>query len=128
MEPKFRKFTTSSGKLVLGGKSAENNEELVSQVIENELVLHTEAPGSSFCNIKAKKEDITKEDIYETAVFCAAYSQDWRDNHKDIHVQVFSGKDIHKEKDMKLGSFGVKKAKTIIAKKEDIEKCKNQIK
>jgi len=125
MEPNFRKFTTSSGKLVIGGKSAENNEELISQVIDNELVLHTLAPGSPFCNIKAKKEEVTKKDIYETAVFCAAYSQDWRDSHKDIKVQVFSGSDIHKEKNMKLGTFGVKKAKTIIAKKEDIEKCRN---
>jgi len=125
MEPNFRKFTTSGGKLVLGGKSAESNEELVSQVIANEIVLHTAAPGSPFCNIKAKKEDVLKKDIYETAVFCAAYSQDWRDNKKDVRVNVFLGSDIHKDKDMKTGMFGVKKAKTVIAKKKDIEKCRN---
>ena len=118
---KFRKFVTSSGKIVLGGKNAENNELLVEQAKTDELVLHTAKPGSPFCNIKGKA---SKEDIYEAAVFCAKYSQDWRDNHRDVEIHVFSGKDVCKEKDMKLGTFGVKKFKRVIAKKQDIEKLR----
>lgn len=115
---KFRKFETSTGKTVLGGKNAENNEELVSQVRKDEVVLHTKSPGSPFVNIKGKAE---KADIKEAAIFCARYSQDWRDNHRDVEVHVFSGKDIHKEKGMKLGTFGVRKFKSIVVKKKDIE-------
>jgi predicted ribosome quality control (RQC) complex YloA/Tae2 family protein len=116
---KFRKFETSTGKLVLGGRNAENNEALISQVKKDEIVLHTKSPGSPFCNIKGKA---SKDDIYEAAVFCARYSQDWRDNHRDVEIHVFVGKDVHKEKDMKLGTFGVNKFKIIVAKKADIEK------
>lgn len=119
---KFRKFTTSSGKEVLGGRNAENNEELVKQAGKDEIVLHTRAPGSPFCNIKAKTSGINKKDVYEAAVFCARYSQDWRDNKKDVEIHVFLGSDIYKEKGMKLGTFGVKKHKKLIVKKDDIKK------
>lgn len=115
----FRKYITSSGKEVLAGKSAENNEQLVEQVAQNEPVLHTAKPGSPFVNLKGKAE---KEDIKEASIFCARYSQDWRDNKKDVVVHIFSGKDIFKIPGMKLGTFGVKKYKEIKVKKQDIEK------
>ena len=117
---KFREFETSSGKKVLAGKDAKSNEELVKQAEKNEIVLHTESPGSPFVNIKGKAN---KKDIKEAAIFCAKYSQDWRDNKQDIKVHVFSGKDVYKRKGMKTGTFGVKKQKKIKVKKEDIEKC-----
>ena len=53
----FRKFITSSGKLVLGGKSAENNEQLIKQAEAGEVVLHTKAPGSPFVNIILEGRD-----------------------------------------------------------------------
>jgi predicted ribosome quality control (RQC) complex YloA/Tae2 family protein len=114
---KFREFKTSSDKLVFGGKSAENNEGLINQVKPTEVVLHTAKPGSPFVNIKGRA---TKKDIQEAAVFCARYSQDWRDNKKDIIVHVFKGKDVYKDKKMKLGTFGVKKHDKIKIKKIDI--------
>ncbi|OGJ21660.1 hypothetical protein A3K73_01325 [Candidatus Pacearchaeota archaeon RBG_13_36_9] len=119
----FRKFTTSSGKIVLGGKSAENNEKLIKQVNPEETVLHTKAPGSPFANLKGKA---TKKDIKEAAVFCARYSQDWRDNKKDMIVHYFKGKDIYKNKLMPTGTFGVRKFKEITVKKEDIEKFQGE--
>lgn len=115
----FRKAITSSGKLMLAGKNAEQNEELVKQAGKNEIVLHTKAAGSPFVNIKGKA---TKKDIKEAAIFCARYSRDWKKNHKDVEVHYFKGKDIFKEKGMKTGTFGVKKFKTIIIKKEELEK------
>ena len=118
----FRKYLVSSGKIVLGGKSAENNEELIQQVGKNEYVLHTESPGSPFCNIKANAKETTKEDLIETAVFCAKYSQAWKKSlvKKDVKVHIFLGKDIFKLGEMKTGTFGVKKFKEIIVKKQDI--------
>jgi predicted ribosome quality control (RQC) complex YloA/Tae2 family protein len=119
----FRQFKTSSGKLVLAGKSAENNEDLVMQVQPTETVLHTEMPGSPFVNIKG---EATKKDIKESAVFCAKYSQDWRDNKRDVSVHVFRGADIYKDKKMKTGTFGVKKFDIIKVKKEDILKFEKE--
>ena len=117
---KFREFKTSSGKIVLAGRNAENNEELVKQAGKEEIVLHTGLPGSGFVNIKADKKEITKQDIKEAAVFCARYSQDWRDNKKDVFIHIFTGKNIFKDKEMKTGTFGVKNFKKIIVKKEEI--------
>ena len=117
---KFRSFKTSSGKLVLSGKNAENNEELIKQSEPEELVFHTEKPGSPFVNIKNKSA--SSEDIKETAIFCAAKSQDWRDNKNDVKVNLFKGKDISKRKGMKTGTFEVKNKKTILIKKKEIEK------
>ena len=122
---KFRQLTLNSGTLVLAGKSAETNEILIKQVDKDEFVLHTKAPGSPFVNIKSKKQ--SKEDIEQAAVFCAKYSQDWRDNKKDVLVHIFKGKDIFKEKDMSLGTFGVKKFKEIKVKKGDILKFEEKI-
>ena len=104
---KFREFTTSSGKIVLGGKSAENNEHLIKQVEKEETY---------------NGEKVLKKDIKEAAVFCAKYSQDWRDNKRDVAIHYFLGRDISKTKKMKLGTFGVKNAKKIIVKKGEIEK------
>ena len=114
----FRKFCTSSGKDIVCGKSAEQNEYLVEQSKENEIVIHTKSPGSPFCNIKGKAN---KQDIKETAVICAAFSKAWKTKKSDIEVHVFRGKDIFKKADMKTGTFGVKKAKSIKIKKADIE-------
>ena len=113
----FRKFCVSSGKDVLCGKNAEQNEFLVEQSADNEAVLHTKAPGSPFCNIKGKA---TKEDIKEAAIICAAYSKDWKKNKSDVEVHVFKGKDIFKEADMKTGTFLVKHVKSIKVKKNEI--------
>ncbi len=119
----FRKQILSSGVVALAGKNAENNEELVDQVGKNELVLHTAMPGSPFVNIKTNAKSTTKEDIEEAAIFCAKYSQAWKKAKvkKDVEVHIFLGKDIHKEKDMKTGTFGVKKIKKIIVKRADIK-------
>jgi len=117
---KFREYTTNSGKLVLVGKSAENNEKLIRQVGKEEIVLHTAAPGSPFVNIKDNGKKILKKDIKQAAIFCARYSQDWRDNKKDIVIHIFSGKDVYKRKGMKLGTFGVRKKQEIKIKKKDI--------
>lgn len=117
----FRKFITASGKLVLAGRDAEQNEEIIKQAEQEEIVLHTKAAGSPFCNIKGKA---TKKDIKEAAVFCARYSQDWRNNKQDITVHYFKGNDVFKEKNMKTGTFGVKKFRVVKAKKGDIDKIK----
>ena len=120
---KFRRFFTSSGKLILAGKDAETNEKLVEQTGKDEIVLHTKQAGSPFVNIKLNgKEKTSKKDIKEAAIFCALYSRDWKKNKKDVEVHWFKGKDIFKNKEMKLGTFLVKKFKAINVKKEEIEK------
>ena len=116
---KFREMTTSSWKLVLAGKDSKNNEKLIAQVEPNEDVFHTAKPGSPFVNIKKRSN---AKDRKEAAIFCARYSQDWRDNKSDIIVHQFKGKNIYKNKLMKIGTFGIRKKKIIKVKRSDIEK------
>jgi len=115
---KFREFTTKRGTLILAGKSAENNEELVKQVKPDEEVFHTVAVGSPFVNIKGKPKF---GDVKQAAIICARHSQDWRDNKRDILVHQFKGSSIYKTRGMKTGTFGVKKFKVIKVKKKWIE-------
>lgn len=116
---KFREFFTSTGTMVLGGKNAESNEDLVAQVEPGETVLHTARPGSPFVNIKGKA---SHQDILDAAIFCAKHSKDWRDNQEDVEVHIFKGEDIYKEKGMDKGTFGVKNFSVIKVKKGDIKR------
>lgn len=118
---RFREFITGSGKKVLCGKDAEQNEELVKQFIgKDNRIFHTAKPGSPFCVIEKLKHG--KKDEKETAIFCASKSQDWRDNKGDVEVNIFRGEDVYKTKNMKTGMFGVKKFRTIIVTKKEIER------
>lgn len=124
MESKnFRKFQTSSGRLVLAGKTAEQNEAVIAQADKEEAVLHTKEAGSPFCNIKGEAE---KEDVREASVFCARYSRDWKQNKKNVEVHIFKAEDVYKSKGMKTGTFGVRKFRAITVKKEEIMKLMSQ--
>jgi len=125
---KPREIILPSGTCIFLGKNSENNDELVKSYLGKEnIVLHTAKPGSPFCVIDKIKP--TKEEIFLSGSICASKSQDWRDNKGGVIVNIFSGKDVYKEKQMKGGTWGVKKKpKSIKIKKEDIEnyiKCKS---
>jgi predicted ribosome quality control (RQC) complex YloA/Tae2 family protein len=118
---RFREFVTSSGELVFGGKDEDQNDSLVKTAPRKNVMLHTKAPGSPFCSV-GDKDEVSTKDIEEAAVFCARYSQDWRDNRKDVVVQQFIRSDMTKDQKMKAGTWGVGKViKKIKVKKEDIE-------
>lgn len=120
---KPRELILESGTKIFLGKNSENNDELVkSYEGKSNVILHTAKPGSPFCVIDNLKP--TKEEIKLSAIICASKSQDWRDNKGDVIVHVFTGKDVHKEKTMKSGCWGLKKKpKLIKVKKEDIFLC-----
>jgi hypothetical protein len=101
---KYKWFVTSSNKIVIGGKSSEQNEEVMEKAEVEDTVLHTSSPGSPFCII----ENPTKKDIQETAIFCGCFSQDWKRKKKKADIDVFKRKQAYKTKGMKKGTFGVK--------------------
>ena len=102
---KFRWFYTSSGALVIGGKSDESNEEVLRIAGKNSIVMHTEQPGSPFCVIT--DENPTPKDLKETAIFCACMSKAWKNKKKSVDVHSFSRSQIYKSGGMKTGTFGV---------------------
>lgn len=118
---KFREITLKDGALLILGRNAESNDNLMRKFKgKSNIILHTVSPGSPFGVINTLKP--IKEEIYASGVIVAKFSQDWRNNKKDIKVSVFTGKEISKNKDLKIGTWNVKKSKTITVKKEDILK------
>ena len=115
----FRTFVTSSGLRVFGGRDAENNDKLVWEAKPNDVMLHTSAPGSPFVNIG---DSASKSDIKEAAVFCAKFSQDWRNSKRDVIVNVFLRKDMEKDGRMKGGTWSVKKQEKMRVKAVDVLK------
>jgi len=120
----FRGYITESGLKVLGGKSSETNDDLVSQANPNDILLHTDAPGSPFVNVG---ENPSKNDLNDAAIFCAKYSQDWRNSKNDVVVNRFKRKDMNKEVKMKSGTWRVKKQEKIKVKKSDILKYEKEL-
>lgn len=113
---KFRSFKTSSGKLVLFGKSSSSNEDLMKIKKPNDFVLHTNDPGSPFCIIS---KDADKKDLKEVAIICTSFSQQWKKKRRTAKASVFKGKNVYKERGAKIGTFHVKKQeKTIKVKLE----------
>jgi hypothetical protein len=100
---KYRWFFTSSGKLVIGGKNAEQNESIMSGVENDDVIMHTSSPGSPFCIIKNPSEN----DIEEAAVFTACFSHEWKRGKDKAEVHIFKGEQVTKNKGMKTGTFGV---------------------
>jgi len=115
---KFREHVLSTGKKIIGGRSAENNDELVKNSKRSETLLHTKEPGSPFVNVG---ESPTKKEIKEAAIFCAGHSQTWRDGKTDVLVNVFKKSDMEKGIFMKKGSWKVKKSDTIKIRKSEVE-------
>jgi predicted ribosome quality control (RQC) complex YloA/Tae2 family protein len=113
----FREYVTESGLRLFGGRDAENNDKLVGEAGSKDILLHTSAPGSPFVNVG---ESPSKADLKEAAVFCAKYSQDWRDGKRDVAVNKFLKSDMNKSPKMKAGSWSVKKQEKIKVKKSDI--------
>lgn len=108
---KYRWFFTSSGKLVIGGKSSSQNEKLVKKIVKLEeelLMMHTEKPGSPFSVILSPIDDLNEKDLEETAIFTACFSQQWKKGGENAKVNVFTSNQIEKRGDMKEGTFGVR--------------------
>lgn len=78
---KFRWFLTSNNFLVVAGRDANTNEDLIKKHVDkDDLVLHTDMAGSPFAVIKNNSSDkkITQKDIEESADFVLAYSRAWK--------------------------------------------------
>ncbi len=116
---KYRWFYTSSKKLVIGGKSAEQNDALLQKLKKEKqdfFVLHTSSPGSPFSVILDEKSKVSERDLEETAVFTGCFSRAWREGNKKIDIDIFSLSDVFKSSSMSTGTWGLKtkpKKKTI---------------
>lgn len=122
---KHRTYKLASGKVIHAGRNSLDNDLLVDSSRVTDVLLHTEEPGSPFVNVG---ENPTKEEVYEASIFCAKYSQTWRDKKADVIINKFLRSDMKKDNLMKEGTWGVKKSEKVKVKKEDILRFEETLK
>lgn len=108
---KYRWFFTKSGKLVVGGKSAESNDTLLNELKgmhKDLIVMHTKSPGSPFCAIVAPINAVSKEDLDECAIFTGCFSKAWKEGKKSTNVHSFNLSQLSKDSSMNKGTWAVK--------------------
>jgi len=124
---KFRWFKSSDGFLVIGGRDASSNEALFKKYIDsNDLILHTNLPGSPLTIIKNPNNmEIPKSTIKEAADFVASYSRAWKENWGVI--DVFYVKPDQISKNPPSGEYLPKGSFIISGKKELIKNAKTEL-
>ncbi len=120
---KYRWFRTSQDFLVVAGKSANQNEELVKKKAEDDdIIIHTEIEGSPFTLIKTGDRDVTPLAIREASEFCASFSKAWKRGLGSVDVYwVRPGqvsKDAPSGEYIGKGSFMIKGKKNYLKKTE----------
>lgn len=107
---KYKWFFTYSEKLVIGGKSAKQNDELLKNIQKTNkdyFLMHTSTPGSPFSVILSDINKVTKNDLEECAIFTGCFSRAWKQGKKKTEVHIFKSGQIKKEKNMKSGTWRV---------------------
>lgn len=75
----FRWFESSDGFLVVGGRDAGTNEEVVKKYMEKrDIFFHTEAPGSPVVVVKTEGKDVPQTTLDEAAMFVVSNSGVWK--------------------------------------------------
>ena len=77
---KYRWYFTTEGYLVIGGRNAEMNEEIVSKHMESrDLFFHTQTPGGAVTILKLGQE-AGERSLKEAGEFSAIYSALWKES------------------------------------------------
>ncbi len=83
---RFRWMFTSGGLLVIGGKDARSNEQIVRKYLEpRDLFFHADVSGAPAVVLKDGQKG-SEQDIREAAQFAAVYSRAWREGFASVDV------------------------------------------
>ena len=84
---RYRWFISSDGMLVIGGRDAKTNAEVVEKHMEpNDRHLHADIVGAPHVVIKAGGRDIPETTLKEAAEFAAMHSRAWREGLGNLDV------------------------------------------
>ncbi len=121
---RFRWFHTSDGFLVIGGRNADQNEELVKKYMERgDLFFHAQAHGAPVTILKAtgpseaaRDVDIPEQSREEAAQFAVSYSSVWKDGHYSGDVYMAEPDQVSKTPEsgefIEKGSFVIRGERT----------------
>lgn len=75
---KLRWFVSSDGVLVIGGRDANTNENIVKKYLEpNDIYLHADIHGATSTAIKLNGSDVNENILKESGEFAASFSSAW---------------------------------------------------
>lgn len=121
---RFKWFRTSEGNLVISGRDAQQNEELIRKYLEpDDLVFHADIHGSPF-TILRKGRKAESESIIEAAKFTAAHSNAWRTG---TAVDVYHVKPYQVTKEAPSGEYIRTGGFMIKGKKEHYKSIKPEL-
>ncbi|APE95166.1 ribosome rescue protein RqcH [Halodesulfurarchaeum formicicum] len=121
---RFRSFRTSDGFLVLGGRNAEQNEELVAKYMEHaDRFFHTQAHGGPATILKTsepseptKDIEVPEQSLREAAQFAVTYSTIWKQGQYSGDVYMVSGDQVSKTPEsgeyLEKGGFAIRGDRT----------------
>ena len=121
---RFRWFRTSDGFLVLGGRNADQNEELVSKYMEPaDRFFHTQAHGGPATVLKtsepsepAKDIEIPERSLEEAAQFAVTFSTIWKQGRYSGDVYMVDGDQVSKTPEsgeyLEKGGFAIRGDRT----------------
>jgi len=108
---RFKWFRTSEGLLVISGRNAQQNEELVRKYLEpDDLVFHADIHGSPFSILRNGRKALDESKL-EAAKFTAAHSRAWGEG---VAIDVFYvlpyqvGKDAPSGEYLRTGGFMIR--------------------
>lgn len=114
---KFRWFISSEGYLCIGGRDATTNEIIIKKHTDKEdVVFHTEAPGSPFFVVKTEGKTPGETTLQEAATACVTYSKAWKLGVTSTEVYSVSPEQISKTAES--GEYLVKGGFMIRGKRE----------
>lgn len=116
---KFHWFISSEGFLVIAGRDSTTNEIIMKKHTDvNDVVFHTEAPGSPFTVIKCDNKVPGEKTLQEAAIETASYSKAWKLG--IAYTEVFHVKPEQVSKTSESGEYLVKGSFMIRGKKNII--------
>jgi len=129
---KYHWFFSSEGILCFGGRSAEQNEDVLRTLVKSDdIVLHTDTPGSPFFIIQSNRRKISEQTIQEAAQATVSYSRYWRSGALEGIADVFTPNQIKKTKNLATGTFlikgKIKKVRAILEIAIGIKKADDEI-
>jgi predicted ribosome quality control (RQC) complex YloA/Tae2 family protein len=116
---KFRWFFASNEMLCVGGNDATSNDILVKKHMEkDDLVFHTEMPGSPFFLLKTEGKEVNDNVLEEVAAATASFSSAWKRGLGSAEVFWVKPDQVSKQAEsgeyMNKGSFMVRGKRNII--------------
>lgn len=107
---KYRWFVSSDGFLVIGGKDAHSNEEVVKRRMgKSDVYFHADVFGAPHCIVKTGGETVPEQTMGEAAQFAVTFSKAWEEGRAGADAYSVSPEQVSKKapsgESMRTGAF-----------------------